>query len=652
MGVSRFFKAVPAITLCVVVSGRRAVADVGPPEPVEILVDAGRHGAPISKYIYGQFIEHLGRCIYGGIWSEMLEDRKFFYPVPAAGDMYGDKLGARVLIASPWRVVGDEANVSMISDGSFVGEHTPKVELPGGIAQDELAIEKGRKYVGRIVLAGDASAGPIMISLVWGDTLSDRDTVSIEKVGPGFETVQLEFKSKKSTDNGSLEIIGAGSGTFMIGTASLMPADNVKGMRRDVLHLLKELDSPVYRWPGGNFVSAYDWRDGVGDRDRRPPRKNPAWTGIEHNDFGIHEFMVFCEELNAEPYIAVNTGTGTPEEAVLEVEYCNGPADTAMGAIRAANGHPLPFGVKWWAIGNEMYGKWQIGYMPVEKYVRKHNRVVDAIRRVDPDVACIGVGNVGRKWTDQMFLHCADHMDFISEHFYQRNQRKTAAIHAALAPAQVKRISDAHRELRRTMDTLEGKDIRVALDEWNYWHKPYESRYGELGCRYTLQDALGIAAGLHEFFRNSDIIYMANYAQTVNVIGCVKATKTDACFATTGLPLALYRREYGLLPLEVTGVPDPLDIAAAWTFGREKLTVGIVNPTQTEYTVKLDISGAALAGQGTAWCITGPDRLAYNEPGADLQVTVIETKVRKTAESVKARPMSVTLYSLDVAPTR
>ncbi len=122
-----------------------------------------------------------------------------------------------------------------------------------------------------------------------------------------------------------------------------MPADNVQGFRPDTLALLRELNAPVYRWPGGNFVSGYNWRDGIGDRDKRPPRKNPAWKGVEHNDVGIHEFMALCALLETEPYIAVNSGLGDVASAADEVEYVNGAAATPMGKLRAANGHAEPY---------------------------------------------------------------------------------------------------------------------------------------------------------------------------------------------------------------------------------------------------------------------------------------------------------------------
>ena len=141
---------------------------------------------------------------------------------------------------------------------------------------------------------------------------------------------------------------------------------------------------------------------------------------------------------------------------------------------------------------------------------------------------------------------------------------------------------------RRRFDSLQGKDIDIALDEWNYWYGPHV--FGELGTRYFLKDALGIAAGLHEYARQSDIMFMANYAQTVNVIGCIKTTKTDASFATTGLVLKLYRAHFGTIPLQVD-TESPLDVAAALSDDGKTLTIGIVNPTMQRLDLPLTLQG-------------------------------------------------------------
>jgi alpha-N-arabinofuranosidase len=546
-------------------------------------------------------------------------------------------------------VIGDRRSVSMDTVNAYAGSHAVHISMPGhggraGIVQERLALVEGREYTGRIVLRADDSVAPLEVSLVWGGGASDRETVAIDEAAVAYTTVPLTFTAGKSTDNGRLEIVGRGSGNLSIGAVSLMPADNVSGWRADTIALLEELNAPVYRWPGGNFVSGYDWEDGIGDPDRRPPRKNPAWKGIEHNDVGINEYMTLMRLIEAEPFIAVNTGLGGAEAAAREVEYANGSTETPMGKLRAEHGHPEPYGVAWWAVGNEMYGEWQLGHMPLAEYVTKHNRVVDAMRAVDSSIRPIAVGAVG-EWSRQMLASSAHHMDLISEHIYWQDEEDLVE-HVQQISARIKSVADAHRSYRNEIGALEGKDIRIAMDEWNYWYGPYE--YGELGVRYYLQDALGIAAGLHEFFRNSDMYFMANYAQTVNVIGAIKTTETQADLETTGLVLKLYRHHFGTTPVSVSGDFEPLDIAAALTEDGRALTVAVVNPTAEHRTIGLDIEGSTLTGSGRRWLLTGADRWAHNAPGMKRQVDVGETSFTEFPTAMDVEPLSVTVFELAI----
>ena len=612
-----------------------------------IAIDAAATGEPISKYIYGQFIEHLGRCIDGGIWAEMLQDRKFYFPI---GAEYGPYLASKgaveetpfpIVGASPWQIMGADDSVRMVTEDSFVGEQTPLIAAGGGIRQRDLGLIEGRRYVGYVWLKASQGDTRVQVALGWGEGAAGADRAMLGEVRGGFRKYPLGFTAGATTERGMLEISVTDGAACLVGTVSLMPADNLDGMRADTLALLKELDSPVYRWPGGNFVSGYDWADGIGDRDHRPPRKNPAWTGVEHNDFGIDEFMNFCRILKTEPYIAVNSGQGGVKSAVEELEYANGRADSAMGRLRAKNGHPRPYGVKWWGIGNEMYGGWQLGHMPLEDYVKKHNMFAEAFEAKDPSVALVAVGATG-PWSVGMMTHCADHMDLISEHFY-RHEGASLIAHVRQIPDAVRQKAEAHRRYRDEIKSLAGRDIRIALDEWNYWYGPHA--FGELGTRYFLKDALGVAAGLNEFSRQSEMFFMANYAQTVNVIGCIKTSKTEAAFATTGLVLKLYRGRFGVLPVAVTA-DEPLDVAAALSEDRKTLTVAVVNPTMRELNVSLDVSGVSLAGTGRRWQIGGKDPMAYNEPGKAAAVVVEEDSVSGVGDELPVAGCSVTLYAL------
>ena len=221
--------------------------------------------------------------------------------------------------------------------------------------------------------------------------------MTVERLGEEYATVPLAFTAGGSTDNGRLEIVGHGQGSFRIGAVSLMPADNVYGWRADTLARLRELNAPVYRWPGGNFVSGYDWKDGIGDPDRRPPRKNPAWKGIESNDVGIDEFMTLCREIDSR---ALHRGQhragrrrGRRRGARVRQRRAHDQARRGAGRRTATRSRTASSGG---ASATRCTATGSSGHMPLADYLKKHNRVVDAMRAVDPSIVAGGRGRRGR----------------------------------------------------------------------------------------------------------------------------------------------------------------------------------------------------------------------------------------------------------------
>jgi len=634
-----------------------------------IQIDLEAKAAPISPFIYGQFIEHLGRCIYGGIWAEMLEDRKFYFPITADYAPYKDLNDTPypVVGASPWAIMGDPAGVTMQTADVFVGRHTPALHDGVGLRQLDLGVIAGKSYTGYLwAKASGGHTAAVEVALVTGSGGSARVTSTLKIEAGDYTKHTFTFTAPQTTDKAVLEISVRGAG-LLLGTVSLMPADNVHGLRRDTLELLKQLNSPIYRWPGGNFTSGYDWRDGIGDRDRRPPRVNPAWTGVEHNDFGTDEFIAFCRELKTEPMIAVNTGLGDAYSAAQWVEYSNSSAKTLAGGLRAKNGNAEPYHVKYWCVGNEMFGPWQLGFMQLKHYTLKHNLVASAMRAVDSTLVLSAVGAVdavndkndpaqvkrGVTWSEGMLLDCADNMDIISEHFYDGRLpwkpeigRPELIPHVALLKNSIKHIADRHRELQARLPNLHGRIVPIAMDEWNYWHREYV--YGELGCRYDLADALGVAAGLHEYFRQSDIIKMAHYAQTVNVIGAIKTSRTSAEMETTGLVLQLYRAHFGQIPLKLVGDFGPLDVAAALTADGKTLTIAIVNPTTETVELPLVLAHRKIGQKASRWTLVGVGEHASNTPGQARQVDLVRTDAVDSSKPLAAPAISCTLYTISL----
>jgi alpha-N-arabinofuranosidase len=289
-----------------------------------------------------------------------------------------------------------------------------------------------------------------------------------------------------------------------------------------------------------------------------------------------------------------------------------------------------------------MWGRWQLGYMALEHYVLKQNWVVDKMREVDPNIFCISSGNAG-PWSTGLLKQCADHMDSIAEHFYCR-ERPDLLAHVRQIPDNIRAKAEFHRQARADLPNLQGHDIRIAMTEWNYWYGPH--LFGELGTRYFLKDALGIAAGVHEYARQSDLIHSAFYAQTVNVIGAIKVSRRNAAFETTGLVLKLYRHHFGQIPV-VTHTEGLIDAQAAWSSDRKTLTLGVVNASLEPQRIPLTLTGAKLAADGKRWEIAGADPQAFNDPDQPPRVAIREAAAQ-SGDTLAVGPCSVTVFAFPV----
>lgn len=576
----------------------------------EVEVDLSRLGAPLSPYLHGQFVEHLGRCIHDGIWAEKLWDRKFLLdpgkawevvkPEGSAFDAFRDPAGA---------YAGDRCMALWVRDAAGGA---------CGLRQGKLGLSEGREYQGYAVLAHVAEVAPVEVRLAWGPRAEDSETVVLRDVGREYRKHAFRFRARATTTEGSLSILIARPAYLWVACLSLQPADAVRGMRRDVLELVRDrLRPPVTRWPGGNFVSGYDWKDGIGDRDRRPPRWERAWNDVEDNDFGVDEFLEFSKLAGTEPYIAVNAGLGSAEAAADLVEYVNGPSGTRWGDERARNGHPEPYRVRWWGVGNEMYGSWQLGHVSAERYALRHNAFARAMKAKDPEIRIIAVGAPG-PWNDVIVRECAPQMDLLSAHHYTerkfrlpfspedaRAYEKRFLEYSGQVAAGIRGlVEDFRRRVARGDPGAER--IRLAIDEWGIvrdWNAaPDGPGVGAFEHFYSWGDAIAVARGLHEILRSADLVAMANWAQAVNVIGAIKAGKETAVLDPAGLVLAEYRARFASGRLARVAVPEglPLDGVGTWEEGapglpgsgageKGTLRVGLVNYGPEEIRVALRV---------------------------------------------------------------
>jgi alpha-N-arabinofuranosidase len=409
-----------------------------------------------------------------------------------------------------------------------------------------------------------------------------------------------------------------------------------RGFRTDVIEALQPLRMPVVRYPGGNFVSAYDWRHGVGPRSQRPKRPDFAWHSIESNQFGTDEFMQWCDAACTAPMMAVNLGTGTPADAAELLEYCNLPAGTSIADQRVANGSSAPYGVELWCLGNEMDGFWQAGHVSAETYAERALVASRLMKGLDPSIKTIACGSSNRnlatylEWDRKVLEHCWESIDFLSVHRYSSNHRDDTASFLAEGVV-IDQTLDEYRGLLayvrgRKRDT---RDVRLCFDEWNVW---YRERRGDGGWteaphlleeRYNLEDALVCAQYLHSFVRNADIVSIACIAQVVNVIAPILTRADGLLVQAIYWPFKLLRDAVSgdallakvrgpELATAMRGDVPVLDAAATYDEAQGTASVSLVNRAPaTAVEVAIDIAGPAFAVTGAS-VLTG-DVKARNE---------------------------------------
>jgi alpha-N-arabinofuranosidase len=383
------------------------------------------------------------------------------------------------------------------------------------------------------------------------------------------------------------------------------PSADEDGFRQDVLNLVKELNVPIVRYPGGNFVSGYDWEDGIGPKDHRPRRLEPAWQSIETNQVGTNEFVAWCRKAGAQAMLAINLGTRGAEAARNLVEYCNHPGGTYWSDLRAAHGFREPHSIRTWCLGNEMDGAWQIGHKTAEEYGRLACETAKVMKWVDPKIELVVCGSSHSKmptfpdWEMSVLDHTYEQVDYISLHTYFGNQENDTPHFLAKSLeldgfiSRVASICDSVRAKKRSKKT-----VNLSFDEWNVWFHsraadkqiaPWQIAPPLLEDIYTMEDALVVGCMLITLLKHADRVKIACLAQLVNVIAPIMTINGGACWRQTiyfpfahasrfgrGVVLNLNvrspmydEREYGQVPY--------LEAVATWNREQENIVVFAVN---------------------------------------------------------------------------
>jgi len=575
-----------------------------PAAPVTPLTAAARIGADKPNVVlnplrYGHFVEHLGKCIYGGLWAERLHNRKFTGSTTKG-------------VVEGWQPIGRGKGVTFSNDSRdyYCPSQSQIIEAAEagsehGILQGGIEIEAGRECTGYVIAKQRDLDGPVTVSLRDGDcVLASAD---VGPVAAEWAKRPFKLKARAGAKRGAFAVTTKSAGKLWLGVVSLMPADNVDGWRRDVIEACKLSRPPIVRYPGGNFVSGYHWRDGIGPRDRRPPRWERAWKAWEWNDVGIDEFMTLTRRVGWTPYIVVNCGEGQSDEAAEWVEYCNGGPDTRWGSVRAKNGHVEPYGIKHWGIGNEIYGLWQLGHLDATRYALKAVEFARAMKAVDPTIELIGVGVEADQfdgWNEKVVKIAGPCFDWLSVHHYVafdvRGDRVANYANIVHAPIQIE--SMLARTARLVRQAHGDRPIPLAFDEWNV--APVLK--GATGKAWSHNIAQGLyAAGVfHTLHRLAERVPMANHALLVNPIGALQVRQTAVLQTPTYLAFRLYGNSSGhrRVPVRLSGVPSngptPLvDVIAAIGKGGRTLHVHAINRHPTEpIKMRWDLSGFEPAG--------------------------------------------------------
>ena len=577
--------------------GDRAAS--GPALAGAIDVHASEVVGKVPGYLFGQFIEHEHSTIDDGLLAELLRDRKF-----DEGDQDGNGVAAEWV---PEERVQDRywelRNGQGVNDRYFIdhriyygGGASQAIELVGSssgrasVYQVGLRLARDRTYAfyvylrkhgtGKAFVEFDSLHGPVYFHKDF-DLANDR-----------WEKHSAEFTVPEDTPQGRVRIGFVGRGSFWMDSASLMPADNIDGLRRDVIEALRPFHISVLRYPGGCYADYYNWRGGIGPRDKRPSVWSSVWHEWNSNDFGTDEYMELARLLGYDGHITTNYNSGTPQDAAQWVQYANGPADSPMGRLRAQNGHPQPYGIKLWAVGNEApafcSGQYT-GDTKLSDYARRFREFESAMKKMDPTIRVMA-SSVGRPQWVRELLQAAP-VKLLAVSIYTGPPHKVEALDdqnnfyqgVVAEPEQFKSKLEANID---SPGSLLPPQPFFAITEFNSWWLP-ETKDPD----YHLANALYFASVFNTLLRHSQHIFLAEPCSLINVQGIVEVNPVAIKLTPPYFTYVLYANHIGseVLKTEATSPPvafnpqlPALDAVATRGADGHTLYLAVVNAAQNE----------------------------------------------------------------------
>jgi alpha-N-arabinofuranosidase len=642
-------------------------------ERAVVTIDAATVEHPISPRLYGQFVEFMFENIKFGLHAEMLRNRSFEEPANAIGlsrhwEREPDDRNHDPALQFAW-----DATVSYPPGGAAGAaaddlrtEHALRMEIARrdgqrrGVSQPRLAIRGGVDYRGYFWARTEEFDGAVTVALEQDRTGGTRYASATLPISSGGDWSQYTFAltPTKADPLAKLAILVDGRGRIWLDQVSLMPGDAVDGVRRDVFDRAKALDPAFVRWPGGNVAQDYFWQWGVGPRDQRLTWTNLAWWNeAEPSDFGTHEFLQFCRNLGAEPHLVVNIeGRGaTTDDAAAWVEYVNGPESSTQGARRAADGHPEPFAVETWELGNEIWGDWVRGHSDARTYANNYRRYRAAMAAVDPAIRFIAVGDNDLDWNRTVLEAAGREIDHLAvHHYYGPREMEGDPRNLMARPLFYERFYAQMAEMIREM--VPSHRLTLIINEWN--------TALPVPRQHSMESAL-YGARLMNVFERSPIVEMTAVSDLVNGWngGIVQADRHGLFVTPTYLAIELYGRHLGAerlavavdgptfdTSLEGSDVPT-LDVVASRSADGRRLYVKAVNtdPAQA-LTTTIRVGGADVGASGEHALLTAPSLDAANSFATPEAVTVRRSKLATGPEFELTLPKhSVSVLTLEVS---
>jgi alpha-N-arabinofuranosidase len=653
------------------------VASVFPQAPLQgsITIDARKVENQISPLLYGQFIEYMFEGVKYGLHAELLRDRGFeespnSVGLPRYWSRYPDDRADDYALTFHW-----DGSVSYPPRRKFeidtqehpTPEHSLRMDVGAGVVtrhglfQDDIPLRTGLTYHASIWLKTENFSGSVTLAL---EPAARPGVVyaaaTINEIKAEWQKYDFTLQPGQDDQLACFVVLFKGKGRVWVDQVSLMPGDVAPGeVRRDVFDRITALRPAFIRWPGGNVAQDYRWLWGIGPRDERVTWINLSWKNEpEPSDFGTDEFVSFARAVGAEPSITVNVeGRGaTVAEAAAWVEYCNGTTNSKYGTLRAAHGHPDPYKVVLWEMGNEIWGNWVRGHSDGETYARNLNRYAVAMRAVDPSLKLIAVGDNDLNWNRTVLKLAGANIDYLAiHHYYGRNEMAGDEMNLMARPLYYERF---YKQVEQLLGEAGATKVKLAINEWGL-DLPEERQY-------SMESALYAARLMNVFERSGDLIAMSAVSDLVNGWpgGIIQAGRHGVFVSPIFWVNQLYANNLGAERLaavvssptfdtskEGKAVPY-LDVAVSRSADGRKIFVKTVNTNQTStLTTAIRIEGVKIAPRAEMQTVNASSMQEANSFARPNAVSIQRTRIpASTNFSVTLAPHSVSVMVLDVSP--